>query len=54
MRKLLLLFMICLVTACTVEVGKVSKERKDIYDYNNSKEFCEQNPDKCVNGIPWM
>lgn len=54
MRKLLLLLMICLITACTVEVGKVSKERKELYDHNNDKEFCEQHPDKCVNGIPWM
>lgn len=54
MRKLVLLFMITLLAACTVEVGKVKPERKALYDHNNNKEFCEKNPDKCVNGIPWM
>jgi hypothetical protein len=54
MRKLFLSLMIVMLAACTVEVGKVSPERKELYDHNNNKEFCEKNPDKCVNGIPWM
>lgn len=54
MRKLVLLFIITLLAACTVEVGKVKPERKALYDHNNNKEFCEKNPNKCVNGIPWM
>lgn len=54
MKRLFLFFMLTMLTACTFEVGKVKPERKELYDYNNNKEFCEQNPDKCVNGIPWM
>ncbi|MBR1600353.1 MAG: hypothetical protein IJ677_02110 [Alphaproteobacteria bacterium] len=55
MKKFMLFLMIITITACTaVEIGKVSPERKQLYDHNNNKEFCEKNPDKCVNGIPWM
>lgn len=55
MRKLVIFLMVLIMTSCTVvEVGKVKKERKELYDYNNSQEFCEQNPSKCVNGVPWM
>lgn len=54
MKKLVLLFMLIMLTACAIEVGKVKKERKELYDHNNNKEFCEKNPNKCVNGIPWM
>lgn len=54
MRKFILFFMIAILTSCTFEAGKISQERKDLYDRNNSQEFCEENPDKCVNGIPWM
>ena len=54
MRKLILFFMITLLAACTIEVGKVKPEKKELYDHNNNREFCEKNPSKCVNGIPWM
>ena len=54
MKKLILSLMIAMLAACTIEVGKVKPERKELYDHNNNKEFCEKNPSKCVNGIPWM
>ena len=54
MKKFLLLLIIVAIASCSVEVGKVSPERKKLYDHNNNKEFCEKNPNKCVNGIPWM
>lgn len=56
MKKVFLsLLLLSVLSACTVlEAGNIKKERKELYDYNNNKEFCEQNPKKCVNGIPWM
>lgn len=55
MRKIMLILLMLAVSGCTVfHVGKVKEERKVLYDYNNSRDFCDQNPDKCVNGIPWM
>ncbi|MBQ8672207.1 MAG: membrane lipoprotein lipid attachment site-containing protein [Alphaproteobacteria bacterium] len=58
MRKIILMFLITVVLAgCSgtlFEAGKVSKERKELYDYNNNTEFCRKNPNRCVNNIPWM
>ena len=55
MKKILLMLLIMVVSSCTVfEAGRVSKERKKLYEQNNNREFCEKNPDKCVNNIPWM
>ncbi|MBP5352660.1 MAG: hypothetical protein J6Y91_02710 [Alphaproteobacteria bacterium] len=54
MRVCFLLSLIMLIASCTaVEVGKVSPERKHLYDYNNNDEYCQKNPDRCVNNIPW-
>lgn len=53
MKKFPLMALLFLLSACTVfEAGKVSDERKKLYERNNSKEFCENNPDKCINNIP--
>lgn len=38
---------------CACEAGKVSKERQHLYDYKNNQEYCDQNPDRCVNNVPW-
>ena len=54
MRTVLLFMILCLTASCTlIEVGKVSEERKHLYDYNNNDEYCQKNPDRCVNNIPW-
>lgn len=55
MRIYVLLSAILLLASCAVfQAGKVSNEREELYKHNNSNEFCEQNPGKCVNNIPWM
>ncbi|MBP5215891.1 MAG: hypothetical protein J6039_04985 [Alphaproteobacteria bacterium] len=55
MKKIFLSLLFLAISGCTVlEAGKIKDERKELYDYNNNKEFCDKNPQKCVNGIPWM
>lgn len=55
MQKFLMLLVILLTVSCTmVEAGKVSDERKELYTRNNNEEFCRANPNKCIDGIPWM
>lgn len=54
MKRFLLFLVMIILASCSVEIGKVTPERKQLYDHNNNQEFCEKNPDKCVNGIPWM
>lgn len=54
MKKILLLFLLFLNTSCTIfEAGRLTEERKKLFNKNNDKEFCDQNPDRCVNNIPW-
>lgn len=55
MRNFLLVMLATiLLSGCTIfEAGKVSKQRKELYDYNNNTEYCQKNPDRCVNNIPW-
>ncbi len=51
---LILSFTAIFLSACNGFVaGNISKERKHLYEYNNNQEYCEKNPNRCVNNIPW-
>ena len=53
MQKLLLLTAILLISSCSMFVaGRLSDERKELYDYNNDRTYCQKNPDRCINNIP--
>lgn len=53
MQKILLLTAILLISSCSVFVaGRMSDERKELYNYNNDKEYCQKNPDMCIGNIP--
>lgn len=55
MKKITILGLILLfLSACnTFVAGNWRKERKELYEYNNSAKYCQQNPDRCVNNVPW-
>lgn len=56
MKKILILMMLVLISGCAkhaFEAGYVRKERKELYDYNNNEEYCKENPDRCINNVPW-
>lgn len=55
MKKYMIILLICLVAAgCSpIVLGKVSPERQRLYDRNNDEAYCEENPEMCVNGVPW-
>ena len=51
---LILSFTAIFLSACNGFVaGNISKERQHLYEYNNNQEYCEKNPNRCVNNIPW-
>ncbi len=53
-RTILLCLLLMFLTACQGFVaGDISKERKHLYEYNNNEEYCQKNPNRCVNNIPW-
>lgn len=52
MRTLVLFVLLFFVAACTMFVaGNIDERRKRVYERNNSQEYCEQNPEMCVNGV---
>lgn len=54
MKILYILLAILSISSCTIfEAGKVRKERQRLYDYNNNEEYCQKNPNRCINNIPW-
>lgn len=54
MKKLLLLLLLFLNVSCSVfEARHLTEERKKLFNKNNDKEYCDKNPDRCVNNIPW-
>ena len=55
MRIYVLLLMALVLASCSVfQAGKVNDRREELYKHNNNNEFCEKNPTKCINNIPWM
>jgi uncharacterized protein YceK len=56
MKKILVLMMVILVSGCSkhaFEAGYVKKERQELYEYNNNVKYCQENPDRCINTVPW-
>lgn len=54
MRMFVLLALLFAVSACTLFVaGDVDERRKRLYEHNNNQEYCDENPERCVNNIPW-
>ena len=55
MKKLILLLVLFSVCGCSnvFVAGDWRKERKELYDYNNDAKYCQENPDRCVNNVPW-
>lgn len=54
MKKTVLFLLVLMICGC-VEVGKFPEHRERLHNLGteNDKAFCEQNPDRCYNGIPW-
>lgn len=55
MRKYVILLLIggFLAGCAPMEIGKLSPEKQRLYDHNNDEAYCEENPEMCVNGVPW-
>ncbi len=52
--KKFILFVILFLNACTLTVGDFPEERQKLYNMGENQEgFCQEHPDRCVNGVPW-
>ncbi len=54
MKKALLMMFVLLLCGC-VKAGEFSAKRQRLHNMGAEHEtnFCEQHPDKCINGVPW-
>ncbi len=50
MKKIAVLFLICLLAAC-VKAGEFSPERHA--QYEQGKPDCSKTPERCIKGVPW-
>ena len=54
MQKIILLMFVLMLNACSsMQAGKFRQERDELYHYTNDTQYCQQNPERCVNNIPW-
>lgn len=44
--------MLMFLTGCVV-AGDFPEKRKRLHELGNDETYCAQNPDKCINGMPW-
>lgn len=51
MKKIFIIF--CLLVLCSCEVGKFPENRERLHNSGVGKDFCEKNPQRCYQGIPW-
>ncbi len=51
MKKFILLFLLFLI-GCVV-AGDFSEDRNRLHELGRDEAYCQKNPDRCVNGIPW-
>ena len=54
MKKWYILLLVLILFGC-VEVGNFDAKRERLHRMGTSEEanYCEQNPDRCVNGVAW-
>jgi len=53
LKKVLLGLFIFFLASCTVEVGNFSDKRIKLHEMGYPDNYCEQKPDRCVEGVPW-
>lgn len=51
MKKIILLAVL-LLNACVV-AGEFPENRNRLHSLGQDEEYCQKNPDKCVNNVPW-
>lgn len=51
MKKMVLIVFI-LLSGCVV-VGDFPENRERLHNMNLDEAYCNENPEKCIEGIPW-
>ncbi len=53
MKKISILCLGLLLASCVVEVGDFSDKRLKLHEMGYPEDYCEQKPERCVEGVPW-
>ena len=54
MKKTILFLLLVILAGCKCFVaGEISEERKRIYELGREADYCQKNPSRCINGVPW-
>lgn len=52
MKKFVVLLLLLGVAAC-VEAGAFSEKRNRLHQLGQEEDYCQRNPDRCVDGVAW-
>lgn len=52
MKKLILMLAVLAVAGCVV-VGEFPKNREKLHEMGHEQDYCQKNPDRCVEGVAW-
>ena len=54
MKKCILFFSLAILCSCKgIVAGELSENRKRLHQVGNEENYCNVNPDKCINGVQW-
>ena len=54
MKRFIVIALLLMITACKgIVVGDLSEKRSRLYEAGNEEDYCEKNPKRCINGVPW-
>lgn len=54
MKKFIVVVALLLVAGCKgFTAGDFPENRQRLYTIGNEEAYCQQHPDRCVNGVPW-
>lgn len=52
MKKLICFIVMLAISGC-ISAGSFSEKRNRLHEMGHEDTYCEQNPNRCVNGVPW-
>ena len=54
MKEFVIIALLLMISACkSIVIGELSEKRSHLYEVGNEEDYCNKNPKRCINGIPW-
>lgn len=52
MKKFIMLVMVLVLSGCFT-AGDFPEKRLKLHEMGHEDDYCQRNPDRCINGVPW-